>query len=182
MMPNKQKKLHAQKQRQKDQTKQLNIIRAKVGRPDLTDAEALFYQRALRGKETPLQHLEAARTSTLDLLNNFDKIELTATDEEVMMVMASIRPELKESVENAYKFITSVRADIEDAYQTNLPIIQEIDPKDKLGILNSFDALTAFEIITNDIEVNAINLMNVLKEITELCLIAMEAEGELPNG
>ena len=175
-MSTKQKKLQAQKIRQKAQAKKLNIVRAKLGRPDLSDKEAQFYYDALRNTSTPLEHFNNTKQATIDLVNSFGMIEELVKSNEGMTLLESISPEIKESVINANDFLVSIRADIEDAYQSNLTIIEEIDPKDKMALIASFGALNAFETITANLNENAYNLMTVIKDLTELCLI--EDEGD----
>ena len=180
-MSTKQKRINQQKQRERKQAKALDLIRGKLKRPNMTDKEALFYQRALQSKETPLEHLEATRKSVYTLLDTFHIITDMNADSEVMGLMASVDPELKTSIENATAFITASKANADDIYQAHYDEFAAIDPKDKFAMLVGIDALEEFEVVINDIDQNAHNLMLITKDITTLYLNAEKMCGDEQN-
>lgn len=178
-MATKQNRSKQQKLRKQENVKRLGRLRAATGNPNLTHEEAVIYQRALNCKETPVEFLNGAYSDVKAIIDTFAIIERTHSDESVMAHLEQCGfADLKAGVEKAHQFLASCNDDLDAIHKGNLERVTEIDPKDKLAILNVLPIAEQYDQVTLDLQSNTMNLMSIVEEITRICFTAL-AEEEL---
>lgn len=177
-MSNKAKRNKQQQVRNRNEAKQLNVIRGKVKNLDLTDNEALFYQAALKSKETPLEFLENGKKEVLALIGTFHMIDDLATDEETITLLKQANPKLHEDVLRGQTYLNELREELDSIHEANVENVAKLDNTDKLAVLAIVDVLEGYNDITVSLQNNAAQLVTIIKSITEMYFEAERICGE----
>lgn len=176
-MSNKAKKAKQAKLRNKQQTKQLNRVRGQVKNLNLSDADALFYQRALANKETPAKFIRNTSQGLLDLLEQFQDIADLYLQPEWMETIKTSYPQVHTSIQNAGDYIKGVHGEILEAEERFTEEFKDLD-NTKNSFLLSSPAMEVFSSIQENIETNIENLFATKKLIIDLYV---ELETKFPG-
>lgn len=176
-MSNKAKKAKQAKLRNKQKTKQLNRVRGQVKNLNLSDADALFYQRALANKETPAKFVRNTSQGLLDLLEQFQDIADLYLQPEWMETIKTAYPQVHASIQNAGDYIKGVHGEILEAEERFAEEFKDLD-NTKNSFLLSSPAMEVFSSIQENIETNIENLFATKKLIIDLYV---ELETKFPG-
>ena len=176
-MSNKAKKAKQAKLRNKQKTKQLNRVRGQVKNLNLSDKDALFYQRALANKETPAEFVRNTSQGLLDLLEQFQDIVDLYLQPEWKEAIKTAYPQVYTSIQNAGEYIKGVRDEILEAEERFAEEFKDLD-NTKNSFLLSSPAMEVFSSIQENIETNIENLFATKKLIIDLYV---ELETKFPG-
>ena len=177
-MATKAKKSNQQALRKKEQAKRLNRIRGMVGNPNLSDADAMFYAKALRNKSTPSEFLAETEQDIRGIINTFDTITSVGSDTELMGGLKVHRPELHASIEDNYKFLTDCTAELDKIITDNKPTFDALEGNE-MDLVVCGDAIDGLSNIQNNLAANAEALMITTKLILDTYVEIEQSEAEL---
>ena len=166
-MSNKAKKAKQAKLRNKQQTKRLNRVRGQVKNLNMSDREALFVQRALVNKESPLQFVRETAKDLFNLLDQFQDLKDLHAQQDWMDTIKTAYPKVHDSIKNAVEYIRETHNEVVALETRFIEEFKDLD-NSKTSFLLSSPAMETFSSVYDNVEANIENLFATKKAIIDL--------------